>query len=87
MLFHNPDNKYVVAHAILLPQIIISVSKELQQIHVIETYVPMDSKKLTRADRLKPPSALIFLVENNMPCSKRGNARSDAGRALLKGKE
>ena len=40
-----------------------AVTKELQQLHDMETYIPMDPKKLSRIDRFKALSALMFLVE------------------------
>jgi len=40
-----------------------AVTKELQQLHETETYIPMVPKKLSRIDRFKALSALMFLVE------------------------
>ena len=40
-----------------------ATTKELQQIHDFGTYVPQDAKELSRAERLKALSALLFIVE------------------------
>ena len=40
-----------------------ATTKELQQIHNFGTYIPQDTKLLSREERLKDLSALIFIVE------------------------
>ena len=40
-----------------------ATTKELQQIHNFGTYVPQDAKLLSREERLKALSALMFIVE------------------------
>ena len=40
-----------------------AVNCELQQIHFMQTYIPMNPKKTTRTERLKSLYDLMFLVE------------------------
>ena len=37
--------------------------KELQQIHDMGTYEPLDASELSRAERLKALSSFLFIVE------------------------
>ena len=37
--------------------------EELTQLHDMKTFIPLDPKKLTRKDRIKSLSSLMFLVE------------------------
>ena len=41
-----------------------ATTKELQQIHDFGTYIPQDATLLSREERLKAFSALMFIVEN-----------------------
>ena len=41
----------------------VATTKELQQIHDFGTYVPQEAKLLSRAERVKALSALMFIVE------------------------
>ena len=41
----------------------VATAKELQQIHDFGTYVPQDAKELSRTERMKALSALMFIVE------------------------
>jgi hypothetical protein len=41
----------------------VATTKELQQIHNVGTYVPQEAKSLSRAERMKDLSALMFIVE------------------------
>ena len=41
-----------------------ATTKELQQIHDFGTYVPQDAKSLSREERMKALSALMFIFEN-----------------------
>ena len=41
-----------------------ATTKELQQIHDFGTYIPQDAKLLSREERSKDLSALMFIVEN-----------------------
>ena len=47
--FGDPEEKYSV--------------KELNQIHYITTFIPLDPNKLTIEDRIKALSSLMFLAE------------------------
>ena len=47
------------------------VKKELQQIHGIEIYISMDSKKLTKKEQLGASSALMFQVEKDDQITSR----------------
>jgi hypothetical protein len=40
-----------------------ATTKELTQLHDMVTFIPMDPTKLSRADRLKALSSLMFLIE------------------------
>ena len=40
-----------------------AVSKELDQIHQMEMYIPMDAKQLTNEQRQKALNALLFLTQ------------------------
>ena len=61
-----------------------AVTKELQQLHDMETYIPMDPKKLSRIDRFKALSALMFLIEKRdgsikaQKCAVGSNRRGPA---------
>ena len=41
----------------------VAMTKELQQIHDFGMYVPHEAKSLSRAERMKALSALMFIVE------------------------
>ena len=41
----------------------VATTKELQQIHNFGTYVPQEATSLSRAERMKALSALMFIVE------------------------
>ena len=40
-----------------------ATTKELTQLYDMATFIPMDPTKLSRADRLKALSSLMFLIE------------------------
>ena len=42
-----------------------ATKNELQQIHDFGTYIPMDAKSLSREDKMKALSSLMFIVENH----------------------
>ena len=41
------------------------MSKEVQQTHNMGIYIPMDTSKMLRQERLKALSALMFLVKEH----------------------
>ena len=42
-----------------------ATSSELQQIHDMEVYQPMDAAKLTKKERMEALSALMFIIEKS----------------------
>ena len=58
--------------------------KELKQIHDMGTYVPMNPKELTREQKAKALSSLMFIVENVMGALRRESALLAANKERLK---
>ena len=56
----------------------VATTKELQQIHDFGTYVPQEAKSLSRAERTKALSALMFIWRREMETSRRENAQWEA---------
>ena len=60
-----------------------AIVKDLNHIHDMKTFIPLDAKKLTRWNRLKSLSLLMFLVNKQyvtikvIPCDDVSKQRND----------
>ena len=70
---------------LLSEKVNVAVTKELTQIHDMETYEPVDPKTMTYEDRKKALASLLFITEKRKVTSRLGRSQMTANSNLTMG--